>query len=72
MCVIPETVPHASHTGSYMLGHNVTFHCDLGHHQVSGDSSLLCGQDGTWEGQPPVCESECSLSLLECNIYDKL
>ena len=42
--------------GNTTTGNVATYLCDSGFFVVDGDDSRVCGADGFWSGDQPICE----------------
>ena len=55
-CPTPDNVANALFTeASKGIGATVTYVCDLGYIQNSGNMVRTCDNDGTWDGTLPSC-----------------
>ncbi|XP_062595690.1 uncharacterized protein LOC134257054 [Saccostrea cucullata] len=56
ICSIPEGVhSHALINKTYYFNETLEFQCDYGYKEDSGVSSLICGENNTWNNEPLKC-----------------
>ena len=48
----------------WIEGQQVSYVCDDGFELTKGNLTLTCGEDGTWEGSVPFCETLCKTYLF--------
>ena len=36
------------------------YDCDKGYRLVGNDTSRICGADGEWSGEAPICQGTCT------------
>lgn len=57
-CGEPEEGIHTVKSGEYYFGDEVHYKCLPTYKYASGKTVRMCQADGTWSGQPAVCQSE--------------
>ncbi|XP_072024065.1 sushi, von Willebrand factor type A, EGF and pentraxin domain-containing protein 1-like isoform X2 [Amphiura filiformis] len=67
-CGEPSGIPHGSIQGfNWTYNASVTYVCDSGY-EMLGLVSLICGADGVWLSDPPVCQPvQCRIPVAPLN-----
>ncbi len=62
---MPAAVANADVSGSDLTYQGqLSYTCDTGYANISGDLSRTCQANSNWTGTPPVCEGEQKLTHL--------
>ena len=46
---------HSITNVTWLYGENITYNCNYGYSQISGDMERTCEADGEWSGEVPIC-----------------